>query len=45
MSMGTAAIQAKPVRSNGAQARNHKQPLKVTSPKPTWKLEARIIGG
>src|ERR1022692_3624984 len=43
-SIGTAATQANADKSNGVQARNHRQPLKDTSPKPTCRLDARIIG-
>src|SRR5579859_6102658 len=43
--MGTAATQASGDRSKGVHARNHRQPLAVTSPKPMVRFDAFMVAG
>jgi hypothetical protein len=43
--MGTAATQASTDKSKGVHARNHRQPLAVTSPKPMVRFDAFMVAG
>jgi hypothetical protein len=43
--MGTAATQAKTEKSNGGQAMNQRQPLKVARANPIYRLDGDIVGG
>jgi hypothetical protein len=43
--MGTAATHASADKSKGVHAKNHRQPLAVTSPKPTVRFDAFMVAG